>query len=80
MLGGRSQNYPADPLSPCTEPMAQIRAMPPDPFISKDLTPADVAEFKALFLQETGKGIDDATAEVYARNLINLVEMVVRLS
>lgn len=45
----------------------------------EDLTPRDIAEFRDLFQLETGRTIDDDTAERYARNLIRLVETVVRL-
>lgn len=45
----------------------------------EDLTPRDIAEFRELFHRETGRTIDDDTAEQYARNLIRLVETVVSL-
>ncbi len=43
-----------------------------------DLTPEDVAEFQALFLEETGKRITEDQAREYATNLIDLVAFVLR--
>ena len=43
-----------------------------------DLTEKDVAEFRAIFRQETGKEITDAQAREYAMNLLNLVAFVMK--
>ena len=43
-----------------------------------DLTDADVAEFKALVKQETGKDISDKEAREQAFNLVRLVAFVTK--
>lgn len=45
-----------------------------------DLTESDIAEFKALFLKETGRELTDAQARAYAENLIRLVAFVMKPS
>lgn len=40
------------------------------------LTQQDIAEFKVLWKQETGKDITDAEAEQYAQDIIGLVRIV----
>lgn len=42
------------------------------------LTESDIAEFKTLFLRETGKEITDSQARAYAENLIRLVAFVTK--
>ncbi len=39
----------------------------------KELTARDVAEFRALYRQETGKDVTDEQARAYAERLIRLV-------
>lgn len=52
------------------------RIFPHPPMI--DLTPEDVAEFRTLFREETGREIADEDARAYAENLIRLVSFVMR--
>ncbi len=42
------------------------------------LTAADVAEFRALFREETGRDLTDAQARAYAESLIRLVALVLK--
>ena len=43
-----------------------------------DLTGQDVAEFRALFREQTGRDLSDDEARAYARSLVRLVEIAAR--
>lgn len=43
-----------------------------------NLTDSDIAEFKTLFRNETGKELTDDQARAYAENLIRLVAFVMK--